>query len=444
MSNMRYMEIACSNKPSDNKVSFRKGITEMVFEIPEMDAMVIPSSIRICGVLRAYKSMANDGSGEDISGTKISMDARTGVYSVFNTVTCRSLRHQTTIEQSRHFNRFMSSLLPLSNGLSDVQSHLNQVALTCPNAAQMKQGVVNMSKTSGTSFAVPLQTGLLSGTASIPISSSFGIGGLQIAIQMENDAQVFHTTDGSNLAAGDNPYYEIENPHLICEVMTPDPATLQQLQKQGSGQLNYQSISSYYDTIQSTNTQINFNLGLGKVRSAFVNFIDSNKLNNVVENGLATTMPTLSTGLPNDIQQLQFLKGGSQYPALFPQNNVIRDSANTSVCDAGLVRDYLDAVIPYVQSRSNCLTTNNVKRNFSLKNGGGVFDSYVNIADTGLVYGCGVRYDALGGSGADFRNENWGLNMTLTNSDGNVVSAFIFVNSEQTLVFNPNGVQVVQ
>ena len=90
---MRYVQIACANTPSSNKVSFRKGITQMDFQIPEMEAYVIPSSIRICGKIRTYK----DDAGGDISTTTANMDARTGVYSTFNTVTTRSLRHQTTI-----------------------------------------------------------------------------------------------------------------------------------------------------------------------------------------------------------------------------------------------------------------------------------------------------------------------------------------------------------
>lgn len=439
--NMRYMEIACSNKPSNNLMSFRRGITEMIFDIPEMDGFVIPSSIRVCGNIRCY---AND-SKDDITTTAVNMDARTGVYSCFNTVTTRSLKHQTTIEQSRHFNRFMASFLPLSSSLNDVQSHLNTAANTATNAKQMKNGLVNMSKSSGTAFSLPLPTGLLSGTGQIPLSSQWGLSGLQISIQLENDTQVFHSETGLVNAAF-SPYYEIENPHIVCEVMMPSADTLAQLQKQGSGQLTYQSISSYYDTISSTNAQINFNLGLGKVRSAFVNFIDSSALNNYKENGLATLMPTLSQpdGKLNAVQQVQFLKGGTQYPALFPQNNVIRDAVKTSVCDAGLLREYIDAVVPYSSNRALCMTIANANRNYILAHTTTGNPSYAIIADTGICWGLGVRYDALGGSGSDFRSQNWGLNMVLSDNDGSVVSAFIFVNSEQTLVYNPNGVQVVQ
>jgi len=80
--------------------------------------------------------------------------------------------------------------------------------------------------------------------------------------------------------------------------------------------------------------------------------------------------------------------------------------------------------------------------------GGGANDSLNSF--TASYFGDSASFDSridginASGSGADFRTQNWGLNMTLTNNDGNVVSAFIFVNSEQTLVYNPNGVQVVQ
>ena len=166
----------------------------MLFDIPEMDAFVIPSSIRICGRIRCY---ADDAKTKDITTTKINMDARTGVYSTFNTITTRSLKHQTTIEQSRHFNRFMASFIPLSQGLNDVQSHMNQVALTTTNPKQMKQGVVDMSKSSATSFSLPLPTGLLSGTGQIGLANGWGVSGLQISIQLENDSQVFHYEDGN-------------------------------------------------------------------------------------------------------------------------------------------------------------------------------------------------------------------------------------------------------
>ena len=126
------------------------------------------------------------------------------------------------------------------------------------------------------------------------------------------------------------------------------------------------------------------------------------------------------------------------------QYSIFHIHRRTSVCDAGLLRDYIDAVVPYSMNRNLSLVLANANRNYqAVIQTGAINPAYHSIASGGICYGLGVRYDSLGGSGSDFRNENWGLNMTLTNNDGSVVSAFIFVNSEQTLVYNSNGVQVV-
>jgi len=432
------MEIACSNKPSDNKVSNHRGISEMIFQIPEMDAFVDPKTIRICGSIRCYK----DDVGTGLGGSKMAMDARLGVYSCFNMVTTRSLRHQTTIEQSRNFNRFMSSFLPLSSSLGDLQSNMNNTALTTSSVGQTQSSLAHFA--ANTHFSLPLPTGLLSG-GNIPLSSQWGIGGLELSIFLENDSQVFFSTTGTADEAG--AWYEITNPHLVCEVMTPNVDTLSQLVKRGSGQLTFQSVSSYYDTISSTNAQINFNLGLSKVRSAFVNFIDSTQLNNINHNGLSTIMPTRNnaTGSIANITEYQFLKAGTQFPKLFPETLNIRDVPKTSVCDPATIRGYIDAVVPYNRNTMSSITMANSNRNWQLVPGTNLIDgSPYTLADGGLCWGIGVSYDNLGGQGVAFNSENWGLNMILDGSDGNVTSCFIFVNSEQTLVFNPNGVQILK
>lgn len=437
---MRYVQIACSNKPSDNKVSNHKGISEMIFQIPEMDAFVDPKSIRLCGSIRCYK----DDTLASLAGSKMMMDARLGVYSVINMVTTSSLRHQTTIEQTRNFNRMMSSILPLSNSLGDFQSHMNNTAGTSPAVEQTKASLTQFN--ADTHFALALPTGFLSG-GNVPLSSTFGIGGLQISCFLENDSQVFFASDGTADEAGC--FYEITNPHLVCEVMTPSPDVLAQLMKRASGQLTYQSVSSYYDTISSTNAQINFNLGLSKVRSAFVNFIDSSQLNNINTNGLATLMPTRDTGTGGDISNVteyQFLKGGTQFPKLYPETLNVRDVPLTSVCDPATIRDYVSAVVPFNKNTMSSITAANSNRNWQLvPSATSLIDgSPYLLADGGLCWGLGVSYDSLGGMGSSFLSENWGLNMNLDGSDGNVQSAFIFVNSEQSLVFNPNGVQVLK
>ena len=72
-----------------------------------------------------------------------------------------------------------------------------------------------------------------------------------------------------------NAFYEYQNLSLVAEVQTPDPSDLAKLQKSGGGggTFEYNSISSYYTTFNSTNAIINFSLGLSRVLSVFCNFM---------------------------------------------------------------------------------------------------------------------------------------------------------------------------
>ena len=78
----------------------------------------------------------------------------------------------------------------------------------------------------------------------------------------------------------------MSNLELTCEVETgvPSPDT---------GVLDFNSITSYFSTLESTNSIINFNLGLSKVLASFVNFVPSNFINNLAQDGFLTYMPTL-------------------------------------------------------------------------------------------------------------------------------------------------------
>tara|TARA_R110002096_G_scaffold410835_1_gene610665 strand:+ start:14041 stop:15351 length:1311 start_codon:yes stop_codon:yes gene_type:complete len=436
MSSGRFLEIACANAPSDKLMSFRAGVSELVYEIPEMDSMLVPTSIRMCGKLRCYG--AYDKS-VGLGATQMNINERLGVYGFMNTITARSLRHQTTIEQVRNFNRFMSSYISLTSSVQDLTGHQSQSALTSSNYLEQKTNLADQGADTSIAFSAPLPTGLLT-SGLIPLSSKFGIGGLQLSVQLESDSQFFYSTGGTVNA---ETWYEIENPHLVMEVRDPSPDQLSQLMKQTSGSISFQSISSYYDTLASSSPSINFNLGLSRVRSALVNFIRSDRLSNMSFDGLATLMPTLSTNVIANITEVSWLKGGTMYPKHYPIIANVRDTSITQVCDPEIVRDYINSVVPYINNRASAISVANANRDWMTAHAGASMDS-TKIPDGGLTWGLGVNYDSLGGSGSDFTQENWGLTLKMDGSDGDTTSAFIFVNSEQTLVYNPNGVQVVK
>ena len=434
MSN-RYLQIACSNKPSDNKMSYKKGVSELIFQIPEQDNFLIPSTVRLCGTIRFFEDIAADPT---VASANVNTNGRLGCYGFINAITSRSLIHQTTLEQTRHFNRFMASYLPLSASAQDTLGHLSQSALCSNN--YLENQTKEISFNGPTHFAMHLPTGLLT-NSEIPLSRQWGIGGLELSITLESDAQFFNAINGNSILP--DTYYEIEDPHIVCEVRQPAPDELSQLMKKTSGQLTYQSISSYYDTINSTNSQINFTLGLSKVRSVFCNFIRSSYLSNLSQDGLATALPVLTTNKLANVDKIVWLKGGTQYPKHYPVNTNVKKDVNVLACDPEVVRDYVNAVLPFTKNRALACNIANCNRNWIL-NATGDETAYTKVNDGGIVWGLGVSYDHLGGNGSDFTQQTWGLAMELDANDDCPNSVFIFANSEQTLVYNQNGVQVLK
>ena len=437
----RYLELAVSNKTTDNKYSYRQGIAQLNFQIPEGNYLLDPTSVRICGGIRFYTGLgktASDVPGAAGGKDDLTISSRLNVYSTFQQLIIRSLTNQTTLEHCRHYNQFLSSYLPLTTNLQDSAGHLNQSALIFPNYEVNRTTSVN--KNEPNHFCVHLPSGLMNG-APIPLAREWGISGMDLTIMLENDAQALHTLDGSTDYT--DSWYELEDVKLVCKVIEPSVDQLSKLMSGGGGSLTYQSISSYYDTAMSSNIQANFNLGLSKVRSCFIKIITSEKLNNIAEDGFATLCPVETDGSQASITQVQWLKGGTTYPKHFPINTNIKDVPNTSVADPEIIRDFINSVLAFDKLQHLNAKTYNTNRGWIGKTSGTAGTPYQLVADSGVVDGLGIKYDGLLGEGVDFRSENWGVNIDCGLTTANSQSLFIFVNSEQSLVFNKNGVQVI-
>ena len=118
----RYLELAVSNKTTDNKYSYRQGIAQLNFQIPEGNYLLDPTSVRICGGIRFYTGLgktASDVPGAAGGKDDLTISSRLNVYSTFQQLIIRSLTNQTTLEHCRHYNQFLSSYLPLTTNLQD-------------------------------------------------------------------------------------------------------------------------------------------------------------------------------------------------------------------------------------------------------------------------------------------------------------------------------------
>ena len=430
----RYLEISVNNSPSDGKMSFRKGIANLIFQVPAMNATLRPSSVRVCGKIRFYK---DDATPPAPGSDPMACNERLGVYGAFESLTTRSIKYQQTIENVRHYAHFLNNYLPLATSLEDMDTHMNTTTLALSNHQAFNSSVVYSGVEND--FTIPLPCGLFNGTDDIPLSDS-QLGGLEISLALASDSQMISSTLGDASTLSDA-WYEFSDLKLLVEVTDYTPAELSSMGQ--SGVFTYQSITSYYDTINSQQANISFNLGLSKVRSVFSSFLPSIMLNNRVYDSYQTLYPTNKDGSVANISKVVWTKGGALFPKHYELNNNTRDSP-ALVVDPVLIADYVSAVSPFNKNMSLSVGPINTNRDMSSDPTTTNNMSSVRVPDGGQVWGLGMSYDKLGGSGADFSQQNWGLTIDSNLTTDHPHSVFIFVNSEINVAFNNNGIQIIQ
>jgi|TARA_R110000803_G_scaffold209537_1_gene279342 hypothetical protein len=436
-----YLQIAPSNIVSTGRVSYSDGNPVLNFIIGETDRFLIGSSLRICGNLACYKSRAGDTGVVPLPADTLNISPKLGAYSMIDQVVLSSQKTKNVIEHVRHYGRFLSSYLPNVSSQQEAIGHLSQSSGMFPNGLGERLSFVNNVNGSdgtdrqgaGNSFCLNLPTGFLNNKEPIGLSSKgWGVGGLSIDIHLTPDSQFFNQA-GTDVGA----FYQLTDLKLLCEVINPSPDELSRLMRQTSTTMEYNAISSYYTTVNSTNAIINFRLGLSRVLGVFINFIPSTYLNNLNFDGFQTTplINNLAAGTIAPIKQVIWLKGGSQVPLEFNLDANVRDYPASVVADPQLVRGIMNTFVPFMKNKNSQITPNTFNRVS--------FTDYNNFVDAGLCFGIGVQYDNISGDGLDFRTDNFGVQMETGLTADNPHSAFIFVRSKQTLVMNANGLQVL-
>ena len=433
MSNIN-IEVVPSNVTANGSISFRDGNPVVQFVLGEQDRLLLGNSIRFCGKFRAMLSSASS-STSDVS--QLAMSEKLGVYSCIDTLTIKSQRTGQTLESIRHYNRFLSSYLPTTTSLQDNIGHMSESALIMPSYAAQQESVVNIPSASSTmnNFCMALPCGMFNGGEPIPLMPE-AVGGLLIELHLAPDSQVFHTQGDSDSASYSDSFYEFTDVSLVAELSEPGPDVIQQLKSRPSGTYEYNSISSYYQTINSGNGIINFQLGLSRVLGVFCNVVPAAHINNVLFDGLATLYPTNVDGSSADVKELFFTRNGTKFPLDFNINTLQQKDPANQTADSQVIYEYMNAVQKFADITRTTLSPVNVRLSDV-----GRFDK--DFADGGCGWGLGVSYDNISDQGVDFSNVNFGINMSLDLTSDSPQAFFVFAHSKQTLVFGPQGMQIL-
>jgi hypothetical protein len=420
MSN-RYLTILPAN--SNTTHSYKEGRPVIDFFIPEQEASLLPRSIRLCGRFHAFKDSTR---GSTAGETRLSMDSRTGVWSVVDQVVISGGMSKTTIEHLKNANRFYSSYFSAVNDEKSLIGMYSTTGLTQPSTGGQQLSVIREGAGANSNeFCIHIPTGLLMGNSAINLSSQTGVGGIQLSIHLAPDSMVLYDANGSAQAGGySGAFYELTDLQLVCEVSS----------EMVNAPLQYNSITSYYNTINSTNANVNFSLGLNRVSSTMVNFIPSDYLNNLDHNSLQTLNPLKKDGSIANVSQLVMTKGGMRYPLDYNIDTSFKDNSNAVQVDPQIIRNYMNSVLPFNKISHTLISPITCNKTYTSDTAGVL---------GGNIYGVGVAYDVLGSDGADFSQQSWGMQLDLDLSDNNPNSAFVFVHHKNTLVYNKGQVQVM-
>lgn len=422
MSQKQYVHITPSNQPANAVISYKAGIPLVVFTIGEQERYLLGKTVRLNGTFRLRKG--NPGADNPVEfANKVSLDPRLGIMSVIDQLTISSKRSNTTMEQIRHYGRFLSSYQAMTNGPNDFIGHYSGMFNSSGNKELDQRQQLNQTDQNGnqrTAFSLPLLCGLFTGDNPIPLSASWGVQGVQITINLANDLNCLQAP------AIKDAYYELSDVHLTAEL------SMKNGDEQPGGTFMYNTISSFYDVVSASYSTINFNLGLARVLGVWINFIKAKDVNNAEANGFSTLALANADGKPAQLKKVSFLRGGVKFPLQYEL-----ESFDTPLIGPELMRNYVNAIQTFTKLSRTCLSVENTN---NLQIGGTTTPDPVH---GGAVFGIGCAYDQISGVGVDFSQQQMAvvLECGLT-SIGQPYGAYMFVHSKAALQFGPNGIMV--
>ena len=441
MTSNRNIHVLPANTLSNGVVSHRHGNPVLRFEIGEREEYLLGHTLRLCGRFSAFRNASTDGSGiVPTEDTNQYMSDKLGVYSVLESLSFSTMKTKQNLESIRNYNSFLGSYLPCKSSKSQSMTFMNNQALIMPNFESQRLSIVNneKTKTGGNSFCLSLVSGLTSGQNPIPLSSQWGIGGLEISINLAPDSNVFYSGDDTS-ASFSNAYYELSDLYLVAETVLPSPDQLSQLMRSPSNTFEFNTITSFYQTINSTNAIVNLNLGQSNVLGVFGSFVPVSFLNNLTQNGLSSLYPRNLGTAPAVIRSAIFNRANERFPIHYNLDTMQKDNASIESAPIDIVKNFMDAMDNFINLEATSITPANNR----VISSNAVGLDYKKVPLGGMTAGIGCVYDKISGNGVSFKNVPFSLQLETDLTTDNPNALYLFVHSRNTLVSKNGSIQIM-
>lgn len=460
----RFLQLHPQNATSGGVFSPRNGLVLVRFDISSSEAPLLldGSSLRLAGVYTARQQTGGPGNNQ-LTATDLNfLDGFCGVNMAIENVTISSKRLNQNLERINQYYRLCPSVVSGAKGFKEMETELSNQSLSHNTNALSRPGLNTYNAYSGVGatagqgqrgqgFSMPLYAGIFNSGQDIDLSSA-AMGGCTIEILLRASTNVVF---GAN-ASANQAYYELSDLVLTCPVYEVGGAVPQ------GGQFSFNSWSSMFQTVNSSDSVLSLTPGLGRVTSCLINSVTATDLGN--QNFNSSRLGSLG-----EVQQLRWSANGALLPLQYrlqtvnqQNNNVAKVNATAPASfqvhnlNADIVRNYLEGI---KTDRYNKVQGCNQSYNSW---SGGAVNQTINAGRTGDTPqgsdGLAILYNSYG-SGQNFSQRVWSiqlrtsavnqLNNNGTNRsnciDGTAATAqacSVFFLSKNTILFGGNGIDV--
>lgn len=454
-SRRRLVQISPSNQGS-GIFSFRGGVNQLVFDIPMTPAILNGKSVRINGIFdtlltattRPANNSAVDGVAAGVAtGTDVFIDPRVGVSAAIDFLTIQNLEG-ATYETIKSYNRLCSSIIPLQEG---IQSYLSG-GIDIGYGALGKEQQQGLRCDNAFEFSIPLQAGFLQGN---PIDLQL-VRGLRITLNLSSDLYVCGNNYWNNQVstggtAGSGAYYQMRDVNMSYELEVPDAAGQNAMVANNSGAWEYNAYSSFYQVVQSTDTNAVLNINKSRTLGAIMNMIPSEFINNYNYNSNWAVQPLEANAagiLKNqlNLQELTWSKGGLRVPLDFELTT--EEEQEQGIATSQKNFEELNAVRD-VWAMSSFMKDLRTELSLTRSEGGVIIPSKYKTSmlenDAKNAWNIGVSYDHITQNGLNFKSTPLGLRFQTRPTAGINLqphSLFCFIRHKNTIMFNNGQVSI--
>jgi len=415
--------------------SFNGGNPTIVLNLSKTNGLLDLTSLRLNATLEIRGTSANTTVPPNNNGIKggstinIEVDQYTGLGALIKQITLSKSDGQE-IETIRNYNQ-MLKVLSVAHSEGDYNTFLQQKYNVSPY-----NKVMATSLNQDQDISLELLTGLLSMTRAYPLNAM----DLQLTIELANDTNVFFGTN----AVSDSSKYTLKDVSLSYNVMMPNAEGMLMLQKDVSGDFSYNSLSSIYSIINSSDSTNDFQLSASRVRSVFSFLLPTSRINNYGNNSLGMTMPKNTGNVDATVEAISFKKNGVNYP-YDEELNVESESLNTRP-QTSLLKEFINSVVLYENLEHSLIRTSNAANepllNELLDINGLTPATLKHNVSNDTIYGLGVNMDDVTSVGVDFKQSIYSQRLQST-LDGQIpMSVYTNVVNRNVITYDMNSVVV--